>query len=174
MKPMIDSNGNKVTHFASLRDRFNAQYMPVTETGCWLWTGQCSPVGYGQIKDHYKTRHAHRVSYELAYGLIPDGLFICHKCDVRCCVNPKHLYAGTAKDNRRDTIERGQHNTRSGEEHWNNKISDNQAREIFNSPKDDHGFAKRFGVDCRTVGEIRRGVQRTLATGAARNKGQVL
>lgn len=69
-------------------------------SGCWLWL---KGKGYGQ----HKGKPAHRYSYELHHGPIPQGLMICHKCDVKACVNPHHLYAGTALDNARDNSTRG-------------------------------------------------------------------
>lgn len=66
--------------------------------GCWLWVAGKDSGGYGI----YRKRPAHRVSYVLAYGSIPDGHIICHTCDHRGCVRPEHLYAGTDADNARD------------------------------------------------------------------------
>lgn len=73
---------------------------------CWLWTGTTS-FGYGQFTVHQRHKLAHRVSYELVNGPIPKGKMICHKCNTPLCVNPKHLYAGTAKDNHDDMIVAG-------------------------------------------------------------------
>jgi hypothetical protein len=69
--------------------------------GCWLWTGAVSDTGYGSIHadDDRRVLAAHRVAYELAYGPIPDGMMIDHRCHVRACVNPAHLRAATAKQN---------------------------------------------------------------------------
>lgn len=76
---------------------------------CWVWTGALNKDGYGIFSYCGKTIRAHRLSYLFAKGAIKKGLFICHKCDVRNCVNPSHLYEGTAKDNNRDTVKRGNH-----------------------------------------------------------------
>lgn len=77
-----------------------------TEGGCWIYSDR--PSHYGQIMDDNGRKvSAHRYSYEMHKGKIPVGLFICHKCDVKGCVNPDHLYAGTHEDNTRDIVERG-------------------------------------------------------------------
>jgi hypothetical protein len=75
----------------------------VTKTdGCWLWRG--GPVGdsYGMSWDGSKNRKAHRLSWEIANGPIPDGLSVCHHCDNPRCVRPDHLFLGTNGDNVRD------------------------------------------------------------------------
>lgn len=78
----------------------------VDSKGCWKWLGDKTPKGYGYIKQ-YQTR-AHRVYYERYVGPIPEGLWVLHKCDVKDCVTPDHLYLGTHTDNMRDASERGQ------------------------------------------------------------------
>src|SRR6185436_17866061 len=75
--------------------------------GCWLWCGQRFPNRYAQmLTDERFNTTAHRFSYLLHGGEIPAGMFICHRCDVRNCVNPAHLYVGTHEDNNRDRVER--------------------------------------------------------------------
>lgn len=93
-----------------IEERFWKKVSPEPNTGCWLWTGATQRNGYGVIKMDYPSKRnvaAHRFSWALVNGAIPDGMVVCHKCDNPPCVNPDHLYAGTLKDNARDMVERG-------------------------------------------------------------------
>lgn len=75
--------------------------------GCWEWTGCKSFNGYGRFQIHPKTYKAHKVSYWIFKGNVPDGKLVCHTCDHPCCVNPDHLWLGDPKDNTRDMIMKG-------------------------------------------------------------------
>jgi len=75
---------------------------PVTESGCWLWLGGSYASGYGSFSLEGNKDYAHRAAYRLFVGEIPEGKIVCHKCDVKMCVNPKHLYVGTYFDNTMD------------------------------------------------------------------------
>ena len=78
-----------------MKTSFEDKYIPVTESGCWLWTGATNSKGYGYIfvSNAHPARiiMAHRHSYERSIGPIPKGLQLDHLCRVRCCVNPHHL-----------------------------------------------------------------------------------
>ena len=74
-------------------ERFQALYIPVTETGCWIWMGSTNPQGYGRFNPKGVLVQAHRFSYEQSKGPIPDGRPLDHLCRVRLCVNPAHLEA---------------------------------------------------------------------------------
>jgi hypothetical protein len=78
------------------------------QSGCWEFS-QRSTKGYGLIRFGGRKRGAHRLSYETWVGPIPDGLFVLHRCDNRRCINPDHLFLGTARDNAVDMVRKGRH-----------------------------------------------------------------
>ena len=88
----------------SIRERFYNACIPITETGCWVWLkGRTQHgIGYGTILYKNKPLAAHRLSYELHKGIIPEELFVLHTCDNTYCVNPDHLFLGTQKNNLQD------------------------------------------------------------------------
>ena len=103
-------------------DRFWAR---VDKSGdCWVWTAYTSVCGYGQCYLNNKTWLAHRASWVIHNGPIPDGLCVLHKCDNPPCVNPDHLYVGTKKDNTRDMIARNRGPSRVGAINGNAKLCD--------------------------------------------------
>jgi hypothetical protein len=89
-------------------DRFWARV--IKTDGCWLWRGTHTR-GYGIFSVNQTPIGAHRFSYELAHGSIPEGMFICHTCDNPGCVNPAHLWAGTHQENVTDMITKGRNYT---------------------------------------------------------------
>jgi hypothetical protein len=121
--------------------QFNGEKRPLAERfwekvnktdDCWLWTGYLNK-GYGYISIDNKAKPAYRVSYQLTYGDIPEGLVVRHMCRSKNCVNPKHLKLGTQKDNMEDAIKDG--TTLKGEKNHRSILKEEQVKDfIKNKP----------------------------------------
>jgi hypothetical protein len=104
---------------------------------CWLWTGSLDDRGYGNLGVRRPgsriTQRAHRLSWEIHHGPIAGGLSVLHKCDVRHCVNPEHLYLGTQKDNVHDSMSRGRQvlPNQVGSRHSHAKLDEDMVRHIL-------------------------------------------
>jgi hypothetical protein len=127
---------------------------------CWFWRGSIATNGYGQFMwtDDRKPKRAHRVAYELVCGPIPNGLLVLHRCDVRRCCNPAHLFLGTAKENTQDMVQKGRAKGHpQGEQHPNARLTADQVREIrdWTGPKNE--IAARFSISEAYVSNIRAG-----------------
>lgn len=113
----------------TIEERFWAK---VDKSGdCWLWTAYCMAKGYGVFGIHRTTELAHRVSWQLAHGDIPDGLFVLHNCpdgDNPACVNPAHLFLGTDAINKQDMVTKGR--SSRGERRNSAKLTDDRVRLI--------------------------------------------
>jgi len=129
---------------------------------CWEWIGGTIPNGsgrYGAFESPVGVL-AHRYSWTLHKGQIPDGLKVLHHCDNKLCVNPSHLFIGTAKDNARDLISKGLKVTPKGEDVVGSKLTKEQVLEIYNYPSVYGGInllSHKHGVSRSTIKNIRSG-----------------
>jgi len=125
---------------------------------CWLWTASKLPDGYGRFAVNRRLQLAHRVSWIIHNGPIPEGMLICHRCDCPSCVNPYHLYAGTASDNMQDMIRKDRRKPCKGEGHPITNLSNQKVLEIrklwLEGSMTQLEIAKRFSVRTPAIWKI--------------------
>jgi hypothetical protein len=136
----------------SLAERF---WSKVDFSGeCWEWKAAKTLNGYGIFRlSSSFANYAHRFVWELFNGPIPDGIFTLHRCDNRSCVNPSHLFLGSADDNAKDMVFK--HRQSMGEHRPLHKLTVNQVREILSSPLLQKEIAEKFGVSQQLISGIR-------------------
>jgi predicted XRE-type DNA-binding protein len=131
------------------------------EMACWRWQGFTRETGYGIFGLNGKSYKAHRVSYFLAHGRINDNLLVLHRCDVRSCVNPRHLFQGTAKDNSQDAVSKRRNTKMYGEQNGNHKLTTKQVMSIRRMCREhkllQKNIARYYGVSEATVSYIANG-----------------
>lgn len=132
----------------------------VTDSGCWRWTGQHTSDGYGRVgvgPDHAReSRRVHRVSWEIHFGAITDDAMVCHRCDVRDCFNPEHLFLGTAADNMHDCVSKGR--LPRGAARKQSILRDDDVRQMraaMAAGATTRECARRFGVSQGCVARVR-------------------
>ena len=145
--------------------RFWKHVNRLSDSECWLWTAAVV-MNYGHFtcddrlpSGHKKGVKAHRFSWALANGPIPDGLHILHKCNVQLCVNPKHLYAGTHTDNMADRARAGHAPDLRGERSGMARLTNAQVAEIRKrlGKERSRSIAADYGVAEQTISDIRHG-----------------
>lgn len=166
-KPVPDLSDADITKF---RDRIAYSAKP---NSCWEWTGSRQNYGYGQMKIGKRTVKTHRIAWKLAYGDIPEELFVLHHCDNPPCVRPGHLFLGTNLDNTLDRHSKGRdargerHGSRThphkfgaryGERNSNVRLTEEQVLDIrrlyaAGSYSQKH-LAEMFGVTQPTISLI--------------------
>ena len=143
-----------------LMERFNQKYEAEPMSGCWLWICTLDGKGYGKLKVAGKLISGHRLSWELHRGEIPIGKWVLHRCDNRMCVNPEHLFLGTARDNVLDMVQKGRWGKlpgqRGGEKNYNARLTWEKVRDIRTRRIGMGAFARFYGISHRMVGKIQR------------------
>lgn len=140
--------------------RFHRNWQPEPNSGCWLWHGGTEAIGYGVIYGNKTPWKAHRLSYTLHCGPIPDGMHVCHRCDVRACVNPDHLFLGTHAENMADREAKGRNRPPRGERSGNAKMTDAQVREVvarLANGEQQAAIVQEMGVSASTISLIFKG-----------------
>jgi hypothetical protein len=132
---------------------------------CWLWTARVDREGYGQFTADRHPDGAHRVAWTLAYGPIPDGMDVLHRCDNRPCVRSTHLFLGDQVANNADMVSKGRNRGVAGELHPRSKLTTAQVQEIRAAyagryrPQIDRRIelASRFGISTQQIIAIQLG-----------------
>lgn len=135
---------------------FEKRYTVDKQSGCWLWVGSTVTDGYGVWNAHGQ-RTAHRASYVLHKGVIPDELHVLHRCDQPNCVNPEHLFLGTHQDNMADLRAKGRAYGAKGAANFGAKLNEAQVMAIMGDPRSCDEIGSQFGVTGATVDKIRNG-----------------
>ncbi len=139
----------------TVKDRFEQKFIPEPNSGCWLWTAGGNNLGYGRMRVNGHMCGAHRISYELYIGPIPTGMHVLHNCDVRCCVNPSHLFIGSHSDNMRDMWQKGRHVRPQGTTSGKSKLTNEDVISIRNDNRMHAEIAKDYDVDRSNVTSIK-------------------
>jgi hypothetical protein len=152
---------NRLIAYRTPVSRLSVFWANVDKSGdCWLWTKGCYWSGYGSFAWKGRSRPTHRIAWEITHGPIPDGLHVLHRCDVRRCVNPAHLFLGTESDNHRDKVRKGRQGAARGEKSRNAKLTDEIVREMrtrYAAGEHQTDLGRCFGVNSSVVSRAVRG-----------------
>jgi hypothetical protein len=131
-----------------------------TDDQCWEWAGSRTANGYGRFWILRRGHAAHRIAYAIANGPAPSNLMVCHHCDNPACVNPSHLFLGTAADNVHDMLRKGRRPRLFGSASSNAKVHERDVESIHDlrlAGWTQSAIASRFGLSQPTVSEILSG-----------------
>ena len=149
---------------------------------CWFWTASKRNKGYGafvypSINGDIVQGRAHRFSWEVHHGKIPENLCVLHKCDVPACVNPSHLFLGTKRQNNLDMVKKGRHRHgtsktpvslckyKRGEHHWNYKFNDKIIAQVRGDREDGMSYGKLSKKFCINIAYLWRLCNREVRNG---------
>lgn len=147
-------------------ERIMKRVVMIPLSGCWIFTGALNEAGYGMVGLGGRgdgIDRVHRIMYREHVGDIPAGLFVCHRCDVRSCCNPHHLFAGTNAENMRDCRAKGRASTPPrnthlvGESHYASKMLESDIKEIrrlFSVGEKQSEISRRFKINSGSVNRI--------------------
>lgn len=141
---------------------------------CWFWLGPFDARGYGSFGHNYRQYRTHRFAYALEHGEVPAGFYVCHTCDNPACVNPAHLWLGTADDNNKDCSAKGRFHgldrkrgaerkktSHRGTAHYLSPFTEEQVKDIRSRDLSAWGsktrLCKEFGVSPATIRNILQG-----------------
>jgi hypothetical protein len=152
MKPVIERVLDKVVR--------------IPFSGCWIYSGATNDAGYGIVGTGGRgmpNDRAHRITYRHFCGEIPNGMFVCHTCDVPSCCNPDHLFLGTNLDNVKDMIRKGRNSLPPrnphvvGSVHPGAKVNEDQViemRELYRKGWTQQALSVKYGVVRQTISKI--------------------
>jgi hypothetical protein len=132
--------------------------LPKTRSGCWRWKGYVNSHGYGVISFRGTNYKAHRIAFFLAHDSLNEEQMVLHKCDLRLCCNPNHLYQGDAKRNSQDALSRGRFARLYGESNGNSKLTGKEVKSIRQQYRSKQitqkTLAQCYGVSTATISYI--------------------
>ncbi|MCW7540703.1 HNH endonuclease [Aquabacterium sp. A7-Y] len=150
--------GRKGRQPRPLVERFWEKVQRREDDECWLWVGSIDTRGYGSIgADGGKPlMRAHRVAYQLEVGPIPAGLVVCHRCDNRACVNPRHLFVATQRENVLDMIRKGRRHSSAGERSPFARLTAEQVLAIRGDSRPPKVIRAEYGISKTGLRSIQR------------------
>jgi hypothetical protein len=134
-----------------LKERFHEKYTVTPD--CWIWFAGFGNSGYGHFWNGKKPVPAHRVSYEIFKGIIPDGMCVMHSCDNRACVNPSHLTLGSIQENCQDMVNKNRQ--AKGSRCSKAKLNESQICTIKTDARSNRKLASEYGVSHTVIWKIK-------------------